>query len=29
MSGAKQTEYAQAVNSNNIANISTAGFRAD
>ena len=29
MSGAKQTEYAQTVNSNNIANISTAGFRAD
>lgn len=29
MSGAKQTEYAQTVNSNNIANISTSGFRAD
>ena len=29
MSGAKQTEYAQAINSNNIANISTTGFRAD
>lgn len=29
MTGAKQTEYAQAINSNNIANISTTGFRAD
>lgn len=29
MAGAKQTEYAQAINSNNIANISTTGFRAD
>lgn len=29
MSGAKQTEYAQAINSNNLANISTTGFRAD
>lgn len=29
MTGAKQTEYAQAVNSNNLANISTTGFRAD
>ncbi len=29
MSGAKQTEYAQAINSNNIANVSTTGFRAD
>ncbi len=29
MTGAKQTEYAQAVNSNNLANVSTTGFRAD
>ena len=29
MSGAKQTEYAQAINTNNLANISTTGFRAD
>ncbi|MGI9205840.1 MAG: flagellar basal-body rod protein FlgF [Woeseiaceae bacterium] len=29
MSGAKQTEFAQAINSNNIANVSTTGFRAD
>jgi flagellar basal-body rod protein FlgF len=29
MTGAKQTEFAQAINSNNLANISTAGFRAD
>ncbi|MCP4299201.1 MAG: flagellar basal body rod protein FlgF, partial [Gammaproteobacteria bacterium] len=29
MTGAKQTEYAQAINSNNLANVSTAGFRAD
>lgn len=29
MTGAKQTEIAQAINSNNLANISTAGFRAD
>ena len=29
MTGAKQTEYAQAINSNNLANISTVGFRAD
>ncbi|MGB5352635.1 MAG: flagellar basal-body rod protein FlgF [Woeseia sp.] len=29
MTGAKQTEYAQAINSNNLANISTNGFRAD
>lgn len=29
MTGAKQTEYAQTVNSNNLANISTTGFRAD
>jgi len=29
MTGAKQTEYAQAINSNNLANISTTGFRAD
>lgn len=29
MSGAKQTEYAQTVNNNNIANLSTTGFRAD
>ncbi len=29
MSGAKQTEYAQAINSNNLANVSTTGFRAD
>ncbi len=29
MTGAKQTEYAQAINSNNLANISTIGFRAD
>jgi flagellar basal-body rod protein FlgF len=29
MSGAKQTEYAQTINTNNLANISTTGFRAD
>jgi len=29
MTGAIQTEYAQAINSNNLANISTTGFRAD
>lgn len=29
MTGAKQTEYAQSINSNNIANVSTTGFRAD
>jgi flagellar basal-body rod protein FlgF len=29
MTGAKQTEIAQAINSNNLANISTTGFRAD
>ena len=29
MTGAKQTEYAQAINSNNLANLSTTGFRAD
>lgn len=29
MTGAKQTEYAQAIISNNLANISTTGFRAD
>ena len=29
MTGAKQTEFAQAINSNNLANISTTGFRAD
>ena len=29
MTGAKQVEYAQAINSNNLANISTTGFRAD
>lgn len=29
MSGAKQTEYAQAINTNNLANVSTTGFRAD
>ncbi len=29
MSGAKQTEFAQAINSNNLANVSTTGFRAD
>jgi flagellar basal-body rod protein FlgF len=29
MTGAKQTEYAQAVNSNNLANVSTTAFRAD
>jgi len=29
MTGAKQTEYAQAINSNNLANVSTTGFRAD
>ncbi len=29
MTGAKQTEVAQAINSNNLANISTTGFRAD
>lgn len=29
MTGAKQTEFAQAINTNNLANISTTGFRAD
>ena len=29
MTGAKQTEIAQLINSNNLANISTTGFRAD
>lgn len=29
MTGAKQTEVAQAINANNLANVSTAGFRAD
>ncbi len=29
MTGARQTEYAQTINSNNLANISTTGFRAD
>jgi flagellar basal-body rod protein FlgF len=29
MTGAKQTEYAQSINSNNLANVSTSGFRAD
>jgi len=29
MTGAKQTEIAQAINSNNLANLSTTGFRAD
>lgn len=29
MSGARQTEVAQAINSNNLANVSTSGFRAD
>lgn len=29
MTGAKQTEFAQAINSNNLANLSTSGFRAD
>ncbi|MDJ0750712.1 MAG: flagellar basal-body rod protein FlgF [Woeseiaceae bacterium] len=29
MTGAKQTEYAQTINSNNLANASTTGFRAD
>ncbi|MBT8099562.1 MAG: flagellar basal-body rod protein FlgF [Gammaproteobacteria bacterium] len=29
MTGAKQTEYAQTINSNNLANLSTTGFRAD
>ena len=29
MTGAKQTEYAQAINSNNLANVSTTGFMAD
>jgi len=29
MTGAKQTEFAQAINTNNIANVSTTGFRAD
>ena len=29
MTGLKQTEVAQAINSNNLANVSTAGFRAD
>ncbi|MBT8085185.1 MAG: flagellar basal-body rod protein FlgF [Woeseia sp.] len=29
MTGAKQTEFAQAINSNNLANVSTSGFRAD
>lgn len=29
MTGAKQTEYAQAINTNNLANVATTGFRAD
>lgn len=29
MTGARQTEFAQAINSNNLANVSTTGFRAD
>ncbi|MFQ5610386.1 MAG: flagellar basal body rod protein FlgF, partial [Woeseiaceae bacterium] len=29
MTGARQTEYAQAINTNNLANVSTTGFRAD
>ena len=29
MTGAKQTEFAQAINTNNLANVSTTGFRAD
>ncbi len=29
MTGAKQTEYAQTINSNNLANVNTTGFRAD
>ena len=29
MTGARQTEYAQSINSNNLANASTTGFRAD
>ncbi len=29
MTGARQTEYAQSINSNNLANVSTTGFRAD
>lgn len=29
MTGARQTEYAQAINANNLANVSTTGFRAD
>ena len=29
MTGARQTEYAQTINSNNLANVSTTGFRAD
>ena len=29
MTGAMQTEYAQTINSNNLANVSTTGFRAD
>ncbi|MGB5491245.1 MAG: flagellar hook-basal body complex protein, partial [Woeseiaceae bacterium] len=29
MTGAKQTEFAQSINSNNLANVSTTGFRAD
>ncbi len=29
MTGAKQVEYAQTINSNNLANLSTTGFRAD
>ena len=29
MTGAKQTEYAQSINSNNLANVSTTGFKAD
>ncbi len=29
MTGAKQTEYAQTINTNNLANVSTTGFRAD
>ncbi len=29
MTGAKQTEFAQSINANNLANVSTTGFRAD
>jgi len=29
MTGAKQTEFAQAINANNLANVSTTGFRSD